>query len=86
MVDNEVSKAFVETRMGSSPISCTIWHRGEEEYHVGLSRRRARVQVPSMSPCVLLNLRNNLFNFFLRDLPHFLRCWVSLKTTHYMGL
>ena len=24
MVDNEVSKAFVETRMGSSPISCTI--------------------------------------------------------------
>ena len=86
MVDNEVSKAFVETRMGSSPISCTIWHRSSVEQNASLSRQRARVQVPSVSPCVLLNLRNDLCYFFLRDLPHFLRCWVSLKTTHHMGL
>ena len=54
MVDNEVSKAFVETRMGSSPISCTIWCRGEVEYHAGLSRPRARVQVPSAPPAAHL--------------------------------
>ena len=54
MVDNEVSKAFVETRMGSSPISCTIWHRSSVEQNAGLSRRRSRVQVPPVSPAAHL--------------------------------